>query len=69
MKPLDTILKGFSKTIQALEKLASNDETAAGFHREHASNLLTNADDLEREAHQARRIAENLKTLLQGDKQ
>ncbi|MBG0843208.1 hypothetical protein [Ectopseudomonas toyotomiensis] len=69
MKPLDTILKGFTKTIQALEKLASNDETAAGFHREHAATLLANANDLEGEAQQARRIAENLKTLLQGDKQ
>lgn len=69
MKPLDTILKGFTKTIQALEKLASNDETAAGFHRQRAADLMATAIDLEGEAQQARRIAENLKTLLQGDKQ
>lgn len=69
MKPLDSIIKGFSKTILALERLASNDETAAGFKREQASSLMTQATDLEGEAQHARRIAENLKTLLEGDKQ
>lgn len=69
MKPLDTILKGFTKTIEALEKLARNDETAAAQHRETAALRLAYASDLEDEAQQSRRIAENLKTLLQGDKQ
>lgn len=69
MRPLDSIIKGFSKTILALERLASNDETAAGKHRETAALRLAYASDLEGEAQRARRIAENLKTLLEGDKQ
>lgn len=68
MKPLDNILKGFQKTIQALEKLANNDEVAAGFNRNTAADLIATAIDLEGEAQQSRRIADNLKTLLQGDK-
>ena len=65
IKLVDTIVKGFTKTVQQLEAAVQSNQAASGKAFSRAAAATTAAENYAAEAQRAQKLADNISKLLE----